>query len=274
MHNSARLFAGLILLILAMPATAAQPQGMTISTQFVTHVRPSTPSAGTPDAFASVLLLAGGNGVLSLDANGDVQELQANFLIRSAYRFLSKGLNVAMLDAAPTFPDPNGFNNLRHTQQHAYVIGKVLEQVHLMWPSVPVWLVGTSNGSISAANLAARLGSSNPTLKGLVLTSSVTQPGNMPGEAVTSLSPGIGSIKVPTLVVWHSGDSCAGSPSASAHTVFTGLTGLAPGMKSEVVVKGGGWVAMPGCSALGYHGYNGAEDDVIATIVKFIATHP
>lgn len=273
MRQTGLLFAALILLMLPLPAIAAQPQAMTVDTQLVRKVRPLPAPPSAPNAVASLLLVAGGNGVLNLDGNGDVQELEGNFLIRSAYRFLSFGLNVALLDAAPMFPGPNGFTSQRHTKPHAELIGKVAEIVQNTWAGVPVWLVGTSNGTISVANLGARLTPSG-SVKGIVLTSSVTQVGNMPGESVMTLSPALGSIKLPTLVVWHNSDNCAGSPNASAHAVFTSLTGLAPGMKAEVVIKGGGWVAMPDCSALGYHGYAGVEDEVVTAIAKFIAAHP
>ena len=278
MCGSSKFFARLVPFLLpalgVAPALAAQPEAITINSQLIVKSRPLSPPSGTPAASASVLLMAGGNGVLNLDPNGDVQELQGNFLIRSSYRFLSDGLNVAMLDAAPTYPDPNGFNNQRHTHQHADLVAKALETVRTVWPSVPVWLVGTSSGTISVANVAARSGQSPSALKGIVLTSSVTQPANTPGASVMSLSPGLSSIKVPTLVVWHSADSCPGSPSGGAHAVYTSLTGLSSGMKAETVIKGGGWVAMPACSALGYHGYSGVEDEVVAAIVKFISAHP
>jgi hypothetical protein len=279
MCRTSKVFARLILPLLLptlviVPAVAAQPEAITINSQLIAKSRPLSPPSGTPPASASLLLLAGGNGVLNLDANGDIQELQGNFLIRSGYRFLSRGLNVAMLDAAPTFPDPNGFNNQRHTHQHADLVGKALETVRTVWPSVPVWLVGTSNGTISVANVAARAGLSLSALKGIILTSSVTQPANTPGASVMNLNPGLSSIKVPTLVIWHSADSCPGSPNGGAHAVYASLTGLSTGMKAETVIKGGGWVAMPGCSALGYHGYSGAEDDVVTAIAKFISAHP
>jgi hypothetical protein len=134
--GSRKFFARLILPFLlpalgVAPTLAAQPEAITINSQLIVKSRPLSPPSGTPAASASVLLMAGGNGVPNLDASGDIQELQGNFLIRSGYRFLAKGLNVAMLDAAPTFPDPNGFNNQRHTHQHADLVGKALKTKRL-----------------------------------------------------------------------------------------------------------------------------------------------
>jgi hypothetical protein len=109
--------------------------------------------------------------------------------------------------------------------------------------------------------------------KGIVLTSSVTQP-STPGASVLGLSPGLSSIKAPSLVIWHKGDNCPGSPNGSAHAVFTGLTSVAVTNKAEVVITKGNWAAMPACSAFGYHGFSGDEDEVVTAIVKFIAAHP
>jgi pimeloyl-ACP methyl ester carboxylesterase len=277
MWRTVKLAAALLAAIaLARPALA-QPEAMTITSQFVTHPRPLAPPAGTPAAFASVLLVPGSNGVLGLSANGDVQELQQNFLIRSGYRFLAHGLNVAMLDASPTFPHPNGVTNQRHTQQNADLLAKAVEVIQARWPGVPVWLVGTSNGTISVVNMAARYANAQLPFKGIVLTSTVSLPDSSPGgehHDAVNLNPGLSSIKVPTLVVWHKNDDCPVSPAVRASAILPALSNVAAANKAEVVIDKGGWVAMQTCSALGYHGYNGAEDDVVAAIAKFIAAHP
>jgi hypothetical protein len=84
----------------------------------------------------------------------------------------------------------------------------------------------------------------------------------------------LAAISIPTLVVWHKGDGCPTSPSGNAGTVIAALRNVAPPNKSEVVIDKGGWAAMPPCSSLAYHGYSGAEDDVVAAISKFVLEHP
>jgi hypothetical protein len=56
--------------------------------------------------------------------------------------------------------------------------------------------------------------------------------------------------------------------------VFVGLTNVPVANKAEVVITKGNWVAMPACSAFGYHGYGADEDEVVTAIVKFILAHP
>jgi len=266
-----------LLLFTTTPALGAPPQAITIDSRLVARVRPLSAPAGAPVAFASMLLLPGSNGALGLTREGDIQEQQQSFVIRSAYRFLSSGFNVAILDSDPVFPEPTGFTNQRHTQENADLLVKAIELVRSEWPKVPVWAVATANGTISVVNLAARFAKSALPLKGIVLLSSVTMPNTSPGgehHDVLTLSPGLRLITMPTLVIWHAGDTCPSSPSGIASTVFAALTNVPDTDKAEVVIDKGGWVALPPCSSFSYHGYNGAEDEVVATVAKFVAAHP
>jgi hypothetical protein len=45
--------------------------------------------------------MTGGNGLLNLDASGNIIDSTGNFLIRSANLFLRRGLNVMMADTKP-----------------------------------------------------------------------------------------------------------------------------------------------------------------------------
>src|ERR1700693_4553289 len=97
MPRSMRLCALATLVLFAGSGVAAELA--TVKSDFTILPQTLQPPTTTPPAFATVVLLAGGDGVLDLDATGMVQQLQGNFLIRSAYRFQRLGLNVAMLDA-------------------------------------------------------------------------------------------------------------------------------------------------------------------------------
>jgi hypothetical protein len=262
----------------APPASAQGPQAATIDSNLTVRIRPFRP---IPFVIArgSVILLTGGNGVLDVIQSGaqagDIRESQGNFLIRSARLFLLARFNVAMLDAEPAFPDPGGLNNQRLTQTHADHLGAVIGAVRTQWPGKPVWLVGTSNGTLSAVNAAARLKGSNLP-NWIVLTSAITASGTAPEETGTVLaaSPGLANIGVPTLVAWHAADQCSLSHNSSAEAVFNGLTGLPAAKKGKFVATGGSQgVAMPLCSAFGRHGFNGTEQSVRDAIATFIATH-
>src|SRR5262245_16635503 len=96
-HKIARLLAGFLLPCLfviaaALPASAQGPEAVTIDSNLTVRPRPYSPVLFVI-ARGSVILLAGGNGVLDLIQTGaqagDIRELQGNFLIRSARRFLN-----------------------------------------------------------------------------------------------------------------------------------------------------------------------------------------
>jgi hypothetical protein len=270
---------GALALVLALtlgataPALAQGPQAITIDSNLAVKVRPYSPIYKvTP--FASVVLLTGGSGVLNLNAAGDTRDSQGNFLIRSARRFLNARLNVAMLDAEPAFPAPNGLNNQRLTQAHADHLAQVIAVVRTRWPGKPVWLVGTSNGTLSVFNAAARLtGSALP--NGIALTSTVTKP-DPAGEMGTVLgtNPSLAGITVPTVVMWHEKDSCFVTPPTEVTNIVGGLTSLPLAKKAWAMIKGGQPnVAVTACGAFHHHGYNEVEPAAVATIVKFIKAH-
>ena len=112
-------------------------------------------------------------------------------------QFVQAGLSIAV----PNVPSDHrsGIDvSFRLSADHAQDIAAVVAFLHSK-STGPIWLVGTSNGSVSAANAAASLGSSK--VGGVVLTSTVWANG-LP----------LGKIAVPTLVVHNRDDRCRSSP--------------------------------------------------------------
>ncbi len=85
----------------AAAARAADAEAVTIDTTFTVKTPPVRLDQPARPARASVILMTGGNGLLSLDATGTIIDSTGNFLIRSADLFLRHGLNVMMADTAP-----------------------------------------------------------------------------------------------------------------------------------------------------------------------------
>jgi pimeloyl-ACP methyl ester carboxylesterase len=252
----------------AAPTQAAELVTIRTNLTIVAHaLQPPTP---TPAAIASVVLLAGGNGVLDLDPSGKIEKLQGNFLIRSAYRFMQYRLNVAMLDA----PDLTG---IRLTEPHAKYVASALAAVRLHWPNQKkVWLVGTSNGTISAFSLAVRTATNAvPPIppfadapNGIVLASPIVQGA---GETVWGTTPLVGTakLKIPVLVVSHKGDPCTASDYALSEKFYKAVNS-----PKKAFVAGTG--AMPAaaqraCDAFSYHGFHGIEETVVKKIADFIS---
>jgi pimeloyl-ACP methyl ester carboxylesterase len=149
----------------------------------------------------------------------------------------------------------------RVSPEHATDIAAVIAYLKRR-SQVPVWLVGTSRGTESAAHVAAHTPES---LGGLVLTSSVTVTGRK-GVSVTDMP--LERITVPTLITAHRTDACSETPPAGAEQIRRRLTRAA---KVEVRhFDGGDTPRSNACGALSYHGYLGIEKEVVDAITGFI----
>ncbi len=102
-----------------------------------------------PDAKATVFLFPGGGGGFGKFEDG--KATGGNFLVRSAPYFLANGFNVAI------FGRPNDMDVLGWTERtepkHMTDAAKVLEFVKQK-SGLPVWIVGTSRGTVSATAMA------------------------------------------------------------------------------------------------------------------------
>lgn len=206
-----------------------------------------------------VMLLAGGSGRLGLSARGIGPGAEDGLLARTRDRFLAAGFVVALVDAPSDRPE--GLEGFRTSAEHAADLGAIAAWLRATDP-VPLWMIGVSRGSISAANAAARLGAAGP--DGLVLLSPVTA-----GRHERLADVRVETISVPTLVVSHRGDGCSASPPAGARALIRRLAG-APGSRALAV---GPRARAPReadpCDALTRHGYLGIESEVVDQVVAF-----
>ncbi|HEY3249316.1 MAG TPA: alpha/beta hydrolase [bacterium] len=222
---------------------------------------------------AAVILLAGGNGALRLGSTGTIGRLGGNFLIRSRELFARQGLFVAALDASSD--NQSGMNGeIRLSAQHAQDIGRVIADVRTRTGGAAVWLVGTSAGTLSAANVAARLSGAEVSLRpaGVVLTSTMTTLG-APECGKTVYDAGLGDIRIPVLLVSHENDACPCSPGGSA--VGSRLLAACSGAPSKEhgIFTGGTPPIEPPCEARTAHGYFGIEESVVEFIAGWIKSH-
>jgi len=127
--------------------------------------------------------------------------------------------------------------------------------------------VGTSMGTLSAGNAAARLTEGGP--DGVVLTSSVTETSKLSYETVRHA--GLGDIRVPTLVVHHKDDACRASPYSGAEPIVRALK-QAP-VKELMAFQGGSPPISAPCEAKAAHGYLGIEAQVVSAIGAWIRAH-
>jgi pimeloyl-ACP methyl ester carboxylesterase len=228
-------------------------------TQFFMLVRPDG------EAVVSAILFTGSAGNLRLAQRGGGVGAGINFLVRNRARFAAHGVLVAVIDA-PSDRATEGLTLFRSTAAHAQDVQAVITELRRLSPA-PVWLVGTSMGTVSAANAAARLAGGPAAPDGLVLTSSVTRPGRRERESLADVR--LGAITVPTLVVHHKDDECPFTPHRDAVALPKELK-RAP--KVEVVtIEGGEPAQSPPCEPLSAHGFLGLDSAVVERIARWMA---
>jgi hypothetical protein len=127
---------------------------------------------------------------------------------------------------------------------------------------VPVWLVGTSRGTQSAAYVATELvGSDGP--DGLVLSSTILS--DRKGRPVPAMP--LDRLRIPVLVVHHEQDGCSHCSFSDVPSLMSRLSNVPK--KQLLSFKGGKNRGDP-CEAFAYHGFNGLEREVVAQSAAWI----
>lgn len=217
-----------------------------------------------PAAKANVILLAGGHGGLQIFPNGSMKWGDGNFVVRSRQHFVNAGLTVAVVDAPSDRQSPPFLAGFRQTPEHASDLRAVIAWMRAQ-NSLPVWLVGTSRGTQSAAYLAMELaGPEGP--DGVVLTSSIlSDPKGRPLPAMP-----LETLKIPVLVVHHEQDGCS-------HCAFADIPKLMNRLpqspRHELLAMSGGSSRGDPCEAFAHHGFNGIEAEVVSKIADWILKH-
>jgi len=217
----------------------------------------------SPSPKAAVVLLAGGHGGLQMFANGSMKWGEGNFLVRTRQMFADQGLLVAVVDAPSDRQSPPFLGGFRQSAEHAADLKAVVAWLRET-AKVPVWLVGTSRGTQSAAYVATQLaGPDGP--DGVVLTSTILSDDK--GRPVPAMP--LDKLRIPVLVVHHEQDGCKLCAFADMPSLMAKLD-KAP-RKQLLAFKGGTTRGDP-CEAFAYHGFNGLESDVVQQIAAWITT--
>ena len=221
---------------------------------------------------AVLMLFIGGDGTLGLRPAQDGQPAQIhtgspNFLARNRHHFAAEGFVVAVIDAATDFNERDGglAGHRRPDRpfggRHLHDLSVVMADLRMRYPGIPVWALGNSRGTVSAAVTGLHV---NPPADGLVLTSSFTGPnineeiGRLPLEAFEG----------PVLIVSHEADGCAFTRPADSEALIARFT------KSEKVqfktFDSGSAPISNSCDSLAPHGFFGIDQKVVEAISRWI----
>ncbi|MEI8325556.1 MAG: alpha/beta hydrolase [Betaproteobacteria bacterium] len=173
--------------------------------------------------------------------------------------FATHSLNLVLVGRASDVPDLDG--RVRTGDEHDQDKQAIFRSIQAR-SSAPIWLVGTSMGTISATAAAVRDG--GHLVAGLVLTSSITSyrvPGAVPSQDLET-------IRVPVLVLHHERDACKSCTPWEAKKIAGKLIN-AP-IKKPVLVNGGADPTGEICGATHHHGYLGMEKEAVDLIAAWI----
>jgi len=227
---------------------------------------------------AVLMLFIGGDGRLNL-APTQLNTGSTNFLARTRYHFAAEGYVVALIDAASDFlahnhadsvdlgfPHGSGLRGHRlpnrlHGDKYLQDLAAVMSDLRTRYPNLPLWAVGTSRGTLSAAVAAANV---SPPPDGIVLTSSLTGPSDIGDLQSVALE----SITAPVLVVTHHDDACLVTKPEDSLAL---RKRFASSRRVQVLLFRGGSASLSEpCDPLSPHGFFGIEQRVVEAIAWWI----
>lgn len=217
-----------------------------------------------PDPSSVVVLISGGGGRLDIASNGYIRR-DGNFLVRSRALFVQHGHAVVLPDLPSDRRTPPYLGGeFRDSAEHAADLGAIVAWARARYGK-PVWLVGTSRGTHSAANAALRLRAPQAP-DGIVLTATIlarSRFGETTARPLTEVD--LAGLALPVLAVHHEQDPCGVCPPALLPELMKKLPAAA-----MLRTYTGGLSQGDACEPFSHHGFNGIEDRVVADISAWI----
>ena len=224
---------------------------------------------------AALVLLAGGHGFLNLDENGCARKLSGNTLVRNQASLGRAGFATAVVDAPTDYQGKDGLGGFRADPDHAKDLSLIISDIRER-TKLPIYVVGISRGTISAANAAVRL-TGDRALAGTMLFSPVTsgrEGAHKAWFAQTVFDLPLQNITGPLAVVVHRDDKCVRTPPALGAKVIE----RAVGTSGKLITVDDGSddnstkLTVKACKGKEPHGFGGQDKEVLAIITGFVNT--
>jgi hypothetical protein len=203
-----------------------------------------------------IVMFPGGADDIGIEKDGQIKHGD-NFVVRSRDLWTARGYGVVLVDAI----DHQSMRGKRSTAAYAEVTREIVEFAHEQ-ANAPVWVMGTSQGSIAAMNAAAH--AKGPQLAGVILTESVSILGGS-HETVFDAHPQ--DVRIPALVVANKDDQCKVAPPSMANAIAQSMRNT---QASVLFVQGGIVGSSNQCASLSPHGYYGIEGKVVDDIAEWM----
>ena len=248
-----------------MPVAASAEQLLKLASRPGVELRVLTDRpAGAPRG--AVILLAGGDGVLSLDDGGQLGAIMGNHVIRTRALYARAGHAWFAPDIASDLKTHRGY---RLSTEHARDLAAVVKAARAV--GGPVVAIGTSRGALSVASLLVKQTEALP--DAAVISSGVLMADRDRNGFAASAAGDLGRVRAPVLLLRHSGEACSATPASDADR-FKALLSGSP--RVDIVTFDGGQPrganADP-CGPWHYHGFPGIEAEVVTRTVEWIAAN-
>lgn len=217
-------------------------------------------------ADAIVVLFRGSHGLMHPRIeNGKVRFSRNGFLPRSYAEFLKRGVTVAMVDA-PSDRQRDGMGvEFRQSEEHLTDVSAVIADLSRRFLELPLFLVGTSRGTVSVASVAGRL---TKEISGVVLTATLFRSSGTRSltRRLRQARLDFDRIQSPLLFVHHVSDPCPRAPYEDTASISE---------KYPLISVSGGLDTNPNeCQPLGPHGFYGKESETVEQIVNWMLKKP
>ena len=154
----------------------------------------------------------------------------------------------------------DGLVDFRHTDHHRLDVAAVIKWLRRQ-TTAPIWLIGTSRGTISLSHVSGLL-----PIDGVIYSASVTEFSDH--RPATALDGDLSKISVPVLLVHHRGDNCHVTPAWGVSALADRLTN-SPKI-DRMFYTGGSPPVGHECGATSQHGFIGLEQDVVNGMVGWM----
>lgn len=214
----------------------------------------------------SVILLAGGDGILAFDEQGNIgSNARENHLVRTRAAYVKAGYAVFVPDVAVDLRNTSGY---RFNPAYATDLAAVVAAARKV--GGPVAVIGTSRGAISVAALLVNQSAALP--DAAVISSGVLMVDAKKGGSASTVGD-LGRIRIPVMLLRHAQDFCRETSPGDADRFKALLTG-AP--RVDIVTLNGGGPAAGNpdpCGARHYHGFYGIDDQAVAATVSWLGAN-
>jgi pimeloyl-ACP methyl ester carboxylesterase len=221
---------------------------------------------------AVLVMFIGGDGAMGFTP-GQLNTGSPNPVARNRYHFAAEGYVVAVVDAATDFNASGiGLRNRRFGAAHLSDLTVLMADLRAKYPTLPIWAVGHSRGTLSAGVMATMLppvtetGAVVGVADGLVLLSSLT---GDPANVTEDLSRvDLESVHAPVLIGSHLGDSCAFTNPDDSRALRKRF--IASERAKFRALEGGSTPISDPCDPLAPHGFFGIDQKLVDAVTKWI----